>query len=90
MAVFIWPVSYGSSEDLSLGIKRVKLGEGYVQRRQEVINSQRSSWPVRVKNTIAYCETIKQFIRTNGRIGFDWTPPGGSTPVRVTDRKSVV
>lgn len=83
-AVFIWPVGYGSGADEDFGVKRIKFGEGYGQRRQDLINAVKGQWPIRIKDNVSKVTTIRQFLRTNGVAGFDWTPPGASTPVRVT------
>ena len=83
-AVFTWPVSYGTGEENDHGIKRIRMGDGYTQRRQDSINAIRGIWPIRTKRPLAEIGLIKQFLKTNGRTGFNWTPPGETVPVRVT------
>ena len=88
MADWVWVESAGTALDEEPRIKSARFGDGYEQTAPDGINAEGQSWSVQfdgVENSIA--DEMIAFLRTYGRVGFNYVPLWETQTIRVICRK---
>lgn len=75
----------GSSKDVTPRFLSNEFGDGYIQRVGDGINITRGEFTIPYENlTIEECDEAEAFLEDHADgTAFLWTPPGGSTQIKV-------
>lgn len=78
MTAFTFVPDQPATVEIITNLNESQLGDGYVQRVPNGINYIREVWPLVFSlRTKAEVIAIRDFLKTNGIIGFTWTTPAG-------------
>jgi phage-related protein len=83
MSVFTWIPDFGAEADKTPAVSTVRFGDGYEQRNQFGMNTQRQNWPLTFANREASeADEIDAFLTARGGAeSFEWTPPDADEPL---------
>lgn len=85
MATFTWTPDFGYQKETRFNVRKTQFGDGYEQRVRFGINTTVESYSLTFENrSNTEADAIEAFLDARGGTeSFDWTPPTGSTSIKV-------
>lgn len=75
---FPFDVQCGVTGQIKARVRKVVMGDGYVQRFGDGLNIREQSWPVRFTGSASEAQAIVDWLDDHlGHVEFLWTPPLG-------------
>ncbi|MFZ9654545.1 MAG: phage tail protein [Limnohabitans sp.] len=85
MATFTWIPDYGYQKETRFNVRKTQFGDGYEQRVRFGINTTAETYSLTFENRDnTESDEIEAFLKAReGVESFDWTPPTGTTSIKV-------
>lgn len=89
MAIFTWTPSFAARATYRPRVRVVRFADGYEQRQADGINARAATWALTFQNRDnTETAALLAFLEArNGVEAFDWTPPYGSSALRMVCRE---